>query len=82
MNIERLIAMANDIGRYFAAEPDQAVAVAGIADHLKRFWEPRMRRQIVAHLAAGGEGLDSLTRMGVGRLRELDHALTVASSAP
>ena len=72
MNVERLVAMANDIGRYFAAEPDQVAGVAGIADHLKRFWEPGMRRQIVTHLHAGGEGLEPLARMGVERLEELD----------
>jgi formate dehydrogenase subunit delta len=76
MNIERLIAMANDIGRYFAAEPDQAAGVAGIADHLKRFWEPGMRHQIVAHLDSGGEGLEPLAKMGVERLAELDRKVT------
>jgi formate dehydrogenase subunit delta len=79
MNIERLVAMANDISRYFAAEPDQAAGVAGVADHLKRFWEPGMRRQIVAHLAEGGEGLEPLARMGVERLAELDRK-SVASN--
>lgn len=72
MKIERLVAMANDIARYFASEPDQAAGVAGIADHLKRFWEPGMRRQIVAHLQAGGEALDPLARQGVQRLLEID----------
>lgn len=72
MNIERLVAMVNDIGRYFAAEPDQAAGVAGIADHLKRFWEPGMRKQIVAHLGEGGAGLDPLAKLGVERLAEMD----------
>ncbi|MDC8013610.1 formate dehydrogenase subunit delta [Tahibacter soli] len=71
MNVERLVQMANDIGRYFAAEPDREEAVAGIAGHLKRFWEPRMRTAILAHLAAGGEGLDDLARAGVERLATL-----------
>lgn len=75
MNIERLVAMVNDIGRYFAAEPDEALGVAGIADHLKRFWEPGMRKQIVAHLAAGGEGLEPFAKKGVGRLAEIDSKL-------
>ena len=75
MNIERLIEMANDISRYFAAEPDQALGVAGVADHLKRFWEPGMRKQIVAHLHAGGEGLEPLAKKGVERLAELDRKL-------
>lgn len=81
MNIERLVAMVNDIGRYFAAEPDEAAGVAGIADHLKRFWEPGMRRQMVAHLAAGGAGLDPLAKLGVERLAEIDRK-TVAASQP
>jgi formate dehydrogenase subunit delta len=71
MNVERLVQMANDIGRYFAAEPDREEAVAGIAGHLKRFWEPRMRTAILAHLAAGGDGLDDLARAGVERLATL-----------
>ena len=69
MNVERLISMANDIGRYFAAEPEREEAIAGIASHLKRFWEPRMRTAIIAHLHEGnGEGLDDLARAGVERL--------------
>jgi formate dehydrogenase subunit delta len=72
MNVERLVTMANDISHYFAAEPDQAAGAAGVADHLKKFWEPGMRKRIVAHLAAGGEGLDPLAKKGVERLAELD----------
>ena len=55
MHIERLVEMLNDIAANQAADPDNAVAA--IAQHLKRFWDPRMRAQISAHLAAGGEGL-------------------------
>ena len=72
MNIERLVTMVNDISHYFAADPDHAVGAASIADHLKRFWEPGMRKSIVAHLAAGGEGLEPLAKMGVEKLAELD----------
>jgi formate dehydrogenase subunit delta len=75
MNIERLVSMANDISRYFESEPDQALGVAGIADHLKRFWEPGMRKQIVAHLGGGGEGLEPLAKKGVQRLAEIDTKL-------
>ncbi len=68
MDIGRLVQMANDIGDYFASEPDRAAAVAGIASHLERFWEARMRRQILAHLAAGGDGLDDLPRAAIAEL--------------
>lgn len=57
MNIEQLIHMANQIGAYFEAEPDRSVACAGIADHLARFWEKRMRQSLYGYLDAdkGGE---------------------------
>lgn len=79
MNIERLVTMANDISHYFAADPDHAAGAAGIADHLKRFWEPGMRKQIVAHLVAGGEGLEPLAKSGVEKLAELDRKSTEAA---
>ena len=61
MSTENLIEMANDISAFFAAEKDQAKAVADIAQHLRRFWEPRMRRKLSEHIAStGGEGLSPL----------------------
>ena len=53
MDGKKLVKMANDIGAFFAAEPDPRVARAAIAGHLKRFWEPRMRREIFAVIARG-----------------------------
>jgi len=69
MSAERLVQMANDIGHFFAAEPQRADAVAGIANHIQRFWDPRMRRQILAHLQAGGAGLEELPREAVASLQ-------------
>ena len=69
MNIERLVSMANDIATYFAAEPDRAAAVAGVRSHLDRFWDPAMRRQLKAHLDAGGEGMLPLTREAAAGMR-------------
>jgi formate dehydrogenase subunit delta len=54
MNLPRLIKMANQIGDYFAAYPNRDEAVKEIAHHLKNFWEPRMRREIVAYLEQTG----------------------------
>lgn len=72
--LEHLVKMANDIGAYFRAEPDHAAAVAGIATHIRRFWEPRMRRRIHAHAAAGGAGLDALVREAIAELAREDPA--------
>jgi formate dehydrogenase subunit delta len=65
---DKLVYMANQIGRFFAHQ-GEAKAVAGIADHLARFWDPRMRAAIQAHLAAGGAGLDPLVRRAVEMLK-------------
>jgi formate dehydrogenase subunit delta len=58
---DRLIYMANQIGTFFNSQ-GQAKAVPGITEHIHKFWDPRMRKQILAHLDAGGEGLDPNVR--------------------
>jgi len=68
MSTESLVRMANDIATYFASEPDRETAIEGIAAHVRRFWAPRMRREILAHLADGGEGLDELAREALRRM--------------
>ena len=52
-----LVAMANDIAAFFDAEPDKAVAAEGVRFHITRFWDPRMRREIIEHVGAGGAGM-------------------------
>ena len=70
MDIERLVAMANDIAAFFDAEPDKAVAAEGVRFHLTRFWDPRMRREIMAHVGAGGAGLSPTARAAVAMLAD------------
>ncbi len=50
MNIDNLVKMANQIGTFFEAEPDRDQALADIAGHIKRSWEPRMRRGLLDHI--------------------------------
>ena len=57
MSPDRLIYMANQIGTFFRSQGHDK-AVPGIAEHIKKFWDPRMRKAIFAHLDAGGAGLD------------------------
>jgi formate dehydrogenase subunit delta len=68
MDIGRLVAMANDIAAFFDAEPDKVVAAEGVRFHISRFWEARMRRAIIAHLDAGGEGLVPTARDAIAKL--------------
>lgn len=67
MTPERLVTMANDIGSFFAGEAGEGAAV-GVAEHLRKFWDPRMRAGIVAHYRAGGGGLDEPARSAVALL--------------
>lgn len=56
MSHDRLVYMANQIGDFFTTQHGDDPAGA-IADHLRKFWDPRMRRQIIAHAEKGGTGL-------------------------
>lgn len=70
MNREHLLQMANDIGGFFASEPEPAEAAAGVANHLRRFWAPSMRRQIIDYVRAGGGGLAPHVHAAVLQLAE------------
>ena len=70
MDIEHLVKMANEIGAFFVTANDEDTAAALIAEHLRRFWDPRMRKQIIEHLRQGGEGLKPAVGKAVGLLME------------
>jgi formate dehydrogenase subunit delta len=61
MSPEKLVYMANQIGRFFAHK-GKAEATASTADHLKKFWDPRMRKAIFDYVEAGGEGLEPFVK--------------------
>jgi formate dehydrogenase subunit delta len=69
MSPDKLVYMANQIGKFFTHQGEEK-AVAAIADHLAKFWDPRMREAILAHLASGGTGLDPPVLRAVQRLKE------------
>lgn len=59
MNLDTLVRMANQIAAFFHPYPHDE-AVAQTRAHLKNFWDPRMRRELIAHVATGGAGLSPL----------------------
>lgn len=77
MSPDKLVHMANQIGKFFETSNPEG-AVSAISTHIAKYWEPRMRKQIYAHLAQGGAGLDPLPREGLEDLRRKD---TVAAEA-
>ena len=79
MNIDLLIKMTNEIGAYFASEPDAEQAAKDVAGHLRRYWEPRMRRQMVTYYEERhGAGLSELALRGVALMA----AAEPSASAP
>ena len=68
MSPDRLIHMANQIGQFFQSQGHDK-AVSGITDHIRKFWDPRMRAAIFAHLEAGGAGLDPNVRDAIASLK-------------
>jgi len=79
MSPEKLVYMANQIGKFFRHQPREQ-AVASIADHLMKFWDPRMRRAIFAHLDSDGTGLDPNVHEAIQTLRQVH--LTAAQPPP
>jgi formate dehydrogenase subunit delta len=65
--VDKLVMMANQIARNVAVQ-GEARAVATTADHLARFWDPRMRAAIIAYVADGGE-LDPIATAAVRNLK-------------
>lgn len=71
MDGRKLVRMANEIASFFEADPDRAAVIEGVAGHLKRFWDPRMRRQIVQWLDdQGGEGMKDVVVAAIKANRE------------
>jgi formate dehydrogenase subunit delta len=68
MDVARLVAMANDIAAFFDGE-SRETAAESVRSHLVKFWEPRMRREIIAHVETGGAGLVPTAREAVRLLK-------------
>lgn len=67
MEPQRLVYMANQIAQAFRSK-GEARAIADTADHIQKFWDPRMRREILKILEAGGDGLDAIARGAVAQI--------------
>ncbi len=66
--IDKLVHMANQIGDYFRIMPEPK-NVDGAADHLRRFWTPKMIREIIAYREAGQSGLNATAASAIDALK-------------
>lgn len=75
--------MANQIATFFASKPREE-GIAGVAEHINKFWEPRMRRHLFELVDAGGESLHELVMAAVPNIRRpaAEVRPTAANGAP
>ena len=76
MQAEKLVRMANDIAANLEYGPDRAKAVAEVADHLRRFWSPLMREEIVNHDDRGQVKLSEVAKQAVAQLAQEQQSAT------
>ncbi|HWZ60151.1 MAG TPA: formate dehydrogenase subunit delta [Gemmatimonadaceae bacterium] len=70
MDVEHLVAMANQIGHFYESLADRDEALSSTATHMRRFWDPRMRRAMLGHIDEhGGTGLEPFTLEAIQRHR-------------
>ena len=60
-NTAKLVRMANQIAEFYAPYPRDE-QVAGVRKHLRAFWSPVMKRDLLQHIAEGGDGLKDVVK--------------------
>ncbi len=68
MSADKIARMANQISAFMESKPHEE-GLAGLANHINDFWEPRMRNQLFALLDQGAEGLRPLVVEAAPRIR-------------
>ena len=82
IDLGRLVAMANQIGDFFAPYPE-GQREEGVRNHLRHYWDPRMRDALLAHIdATGGAGLHPYVLAAARLLRDEQHAARKAYAGP
>jgi formate dehydrogenase subunit delta len=85
MNIDHLIKMANEITSFWEGEAGEKAA-AEVATHMRRYWEPRMRAQMLTYFEQRqGAGLSEVAKQAVAILAAQAKATAAAptsNSAP
>jgi formate dehydrogenase subunit delta len=67
--IDKLVHMANQIGDFYATMAERE-AIEGVAAHLRRFWTPKMIRELVQFADRGGSGLKPTAARAVAALKQ------------
>ncbi len=68
VNVKKLVKMAEDITANMSYTDDPEVVADKVADHLNRFWDPRMKQAIVDYANNSGAGLPESLKLAISRL--------------
>ncbi|MCO5733614.1 formate dehydrogenase subunit delta [Rhizobium sp. SSA_523] len=74
---EKLVRMANQIATFFLSQPVD-VRAEGVATHINKFWEPRMRRRFFEMIDAGTGGFLPLVIEAASMIRRPQDPTTQA----
>jgi formate dehydrogenase subunit delta len=78
--LQKLVRMANQIEDFFRPYPDDR-AIAGIQEHIRSFWTPKMRSELAAY-AAGGTGIDPRVLEAIRRSVAAESPLEKVTAGP
>ena len=78
--IAKIVRMANQIGTFFESKKHDE-GVHGVAEHINKFWEPRMRRHFFEVVDAGGEELKPIVLEAAALVRRPTARVTAEQAA-
>ena len=70
MDVDKLVRMANQIAANFDGGRDESLAVAGVTDHISRFWSPSMRKQLIARWRENPSDLSPRAAQAIASIAE------------
>lgn len=79
--MQRLVRMANDIANFFRPYSDEEAA-KGVHEHIRAFWTPKMRDELLGYAASGGQGIQPRVLLAIERLRTPPSVIHKAVAGP
>ena len=70
VNTRKLVKMAEDITANLSYTDDEEVVASKIADHLSRFWDPRMKKAIISYASTKESELTDPLRLAITKLAD------------
>lgn len=76
----KLVRMANQIATFFESKPHD-LGVAGVAEHINKFWDPRMRGKFFELIDGGAPGFRPLVLEAAKTIRRPGERVSQADAA-